>query len=102
MTATAEQVRSTVHVGARARNIAIANGVRYAYTGNVHDAVGSSTHCHSCGELLIERDWYQLGQWGLDASGCCTACGTQVAGHFAAQPEAFGPRRLPVHLDAAH
>ena len=39
----------------------MANGVRYAYTGNVHDAEGGSTYCHGCGGLLIGRDWYELG-----------------------------------------
>ena len=33
----------------RARQIAIDNGVRYAYTGNVHDEEGGSTFCHACG-----------------------------------------------------
>ncbi|MDQ3973358.1 MAG: AmmeMemoRadiSam system radical SAM enzyme, partial [Actinomycetota bacterium] len=42
----------------RARRIAHANGVRYAYTGNVHDPDGGSTYCHACGERVIARDWY--------------------------------------------
>ncbi len=84
----------------RARQIAIDNGVRYAFTGNVHDGDGGSTWCHSCGELLIERDWYQLGQWGLDDASQCRKCGTVVAGHFDAQPGNFGPRRMPVRLSA--
>jgi len=82
----------------RARQIALDNGVRYAYTGNVHDAAGSSTYCHKCGALLIERDWYQLGRWGLDAYGHCAACGETVAGHFDATPGAFGNARMPVRL----
>ena len=40
----------------RARRIAIENGIRYAYTGNVHDKKGGSTYCHACGKCLIERD----------------------------------------------
>ena len=44
------------------REIGIRNGVRYAYTGNVHDVEGGSTCCHACGELLIGRDWYRLGR----------------------------------------
>jgi len=83
----------------RARNIAIANGLHYAYTGNVHDPQGSSTWCHHCGELLIERDWYQLGRWGLDASAGCAKCGTTLPGHFAATPGNFGPRRIPIHIN---
>jgi pyruvate formate lyase activating enzyme len=83
----------------RARAIALANGVRYAYTGNVHDSAGSSTFCHACDALLIERDWYVLGRWGLDANGCCASCGTALAGHFEAQPGRFGARRIPISIN---
>ncbi len=82
----------------RAREIARANGVRYAYTGNVHDAGGGSTYCHRCGELLIERDWYVLGRWGLDAAGRCAACATPCAGVFEPRPGNWGARRQPVRL----
>ena len=82
----------------RAREIALANGVHYAYTGNVHDTQGSSTWCHDCGELLIERDWYQLGRWSLNKSGRCTGCGARLPGHFDAKPGTFGPRRMPVRI----
>ena len=47
----------------RARQIAIDNGVHYAYTGNVHDGVGGSTFCNSCGTRVIQRDWYLLGEY---------------------------------------
>ena len=53
----------------RAREIAMRNGLRYVYTGNVHDRDGGSTWCHRCDALLIERDWYELGRWGLTADG---------------------------------
>jgi hypothetical protein len=56
---------------ARARRIAVANGVRYAYTGNVSGPEGQSTWCHSCGAFLIERDWYHLGAWNLTEDGRC-------------------------------
>jgi len=82
----------------RAREIARANGVRHAYTGNVHDAAGGSTFCHHCGERLIERDWYRLGAWYLDAQGGCSACGTRCAGVFEATPGTWGARRMPVRL----
>ena len=82
----------------RARQIAMGHGLRYVYTGNVHDRSGSSTWCHSCGELLIERDWYELGHWGLDANGCCAACGTQLPGLFEATPGHWGSRRMPVFV----
>jgi pyruvate formate lyase activating enzyme len=83
----------------RARKIALENGVNYAYTGNVHDNKGSSTWCSCCGGLLVERDWYVLGHWGLDAHACCTNCGTPLPGHFLEKPGHFGPQRIPVYLD---
>ncbi len=80
----------------RARRIALANGIRYAYTGNVHDKAGQSTYCHHCGERVIGRDWYQLSEWGLDTDGRCRGCGTPCAGVFAEGPGGWGPRRVPV------
>jgi len=82
----------------QARRIAIENGVRYAYTGNVVDPTGGSTSCHSCGQLLIERDWYRLGRWNLDDCGHCLHCGTKCAGRFDGPPGTWGPRRLPVRI----
>jgi pyruvate formate lyase activating enzyme len=83
---------------ARARRIALANGVRHAYTGNVHDSEGGSTYCPGCGELVIGRDWYRLGTYRLTDDGRCEACETQLPGVFAGRPGTWGPRRLPVHL----
>jgi pyruvate formate lyase activating enzyme len=82
----------------RARRIAMANGVRYAYTGNVHDKVGESTYCHHCGQLLIGRDWYVLSDWNLTADGKCNRCTTPCAGVFEARKGDWGARRLPVRL----
>ncbi len=82
----------------RARAIAMKNGVRYAYTGNVHDEAGGSTYCHACGDMLIGRDWYVITAWKLTADGRCRRCATPVAGLFEAQPGSWGSRRLPVRL----
>ena len=89
----------------RARRIAIDNGVRYAYTGNVHDDAGGSTYCHQCGELLVGRSGYTLGQWGLTTDGTCRTCrtcGTRCAGVFDAEPGTWGARRQPVRLADVH
>ena len=51
----------------RARELARSRGLRHVYTGNIHDPEGASTWCSGCGARLIERDWYQLGEWNLDA-----------------------------------
>jgi pyruvate formate lyase activating enzyme len=80
----------------RARSIALANGLRYVYTGNIRDLDGGATLCHHCGAVLIGRDRYELTDWGLDAEGCCVACGTACAGHFDAAPGRWGARRRPL------
>jgi pyruvate formate lyase activating enzyme len=82
----------------RARRIARGYGLRYVYTGNVHDEDGGSTYCHACGERLIGRDWYVLTVWNLDEKGCCRSCGARCAGVFEAKPGRWGARRLPVRL----
>jgi pyruvate formate lyase activating enzyme len=86
---------------ARARRIAMDNGVRNAYSGNVHDREGQSTYCHGCGAVLISRDWYELGAWNLEEGGTCATCGERCAGVFEARPGRWGARRLPVRLGAA-
>jgi pyruvate formate lyase activating enzyme len=85
----------------RAREIAIANGIRYAYTGNVYDRDGQSTYCPGCSALVIERDWYDLGAYRLTDDGRCTACGTRIPGVYAGPAEDWGRRRLPVVLATA-
>ncbi len=86
----------------RSREIALKNGIRYAYTGNVHDYDGSSTYCHDCGEVLIGRDWYELSTWNIsfegNYSGNCANCGTPVAGVFDGPPGDWGRKRQPVRL----
>ena len=80
----------------RARDLALKSGLRYAYTGNVHDSRGGSTYCHNCDAQLIERDWYELGAYGLDDAGNCASCGTSCAGVFEGVPGSWGRRRLPL------
>src|SRR5262245_28059651 len=82
----------------RARDIARVNGIRYAYTGNVHDPAGQSTFCAGCGAVLIERDWYELGAWRLGERGQCGVCGVPCAGVFSGVRGRWGARRLPVRL----
>ena len=77
----------------RARRIARDCGIRYAYTGNVHDTEGDTTFCHGCGQPVIGRDWYELTAWNLTDAGCCVACGTRCAGVFAGPPGTWGRRR---------
>jgi hypothetical protein len=58
---------------------------------------GGSTWCPGCGIRLIERDWYTLGEWNLEA-GRCDTCGHEIAGVFEKRPGKWGARRMPVVL----
>ena len=81
-----------------ARRIALDNGLRYVYTGNVHNPEGDTTYCHGCGEPVIGRDWYVLTAWNLSDDGRCRSCGATCAGVFDGPPGDWGSKRLPVRL----
>jgi pyruvate formate lyase activating enzyme len=82
----------------RARRLAREVGLAYVYTGNIHDSEGGSSWCPGCGSLLIGRDWFALGEWGLDALGNCRQCGRTIPGRFEAEPGNWGRARQPVRL----
>ena len=80
----------------KARDIALANGIRYCYTGNVEDPEGEVTFCHSCGKKLIIRNGFELAEWNLKEKSACKFCGTLCAGVFENKPGHWGSKRLPV------
>jgi len=87
----------------RARDIALKAGIRYVYTGNVHDTDGGTTRCPGCGEALIVRDWHEILDYRVTEEGQCAACGTAIAGRFGGGRGTFGRRRIPVRAAlAAH
>ena len=83
---------------ARARQIGLRNGLRYVYTGNVHDEQGGSTFCPGCRKRVIGRDWFELTDWQLTDDGSCLFCGTRLAGVFNGPPGSWGSKRQPVRL----
>ncbi len=87
----------------RARDIAQRNGLKYVYTGNVHDKAGGSTYCPDCGEILIGRDWYQLSDWrvavGQGGFGRCASCQSEVPGVFEDRPGTWGRKRTPLRFN---
>ena len=93
-----EKGRTPLSTLLRARDIALSHGLHFVYCGNVHDPKSDATYCPSCGKPIIERDWYQLGEYHLDDTGHCNHCGQKVPGRFAGPRENFGPRRIPVAI----
>ncbi|MBK9702482.1 MAG: AmmeMemoRadiSam system radical SAM enzyme [Betaproteobacteria bacterium] len=83
----------------RARRIGLDEGLRYVYTGNVHDRDGGTTSCPGCRAPLIARDWYEIRRYDLTPEGACPHCGTPVAGRFGDFDGQLGRHRIPVRLD---
>ena len=84
----------------RAREIALRAGLRYVYTGNVHDREGGTTYCPGCSKALIVRDWHEILRYRVTDAGACPDCGTAIAGRFEAYRQDFGRRRIPVRISA--
>jgi pyruvate formate lyase activating enzyme len=75
----------------RARDLAVAAGVRYAYVGNVAFHPYGNTWCHSCKMKLIERVGYRVDS-NLIQDGRCPKCGTRIPGVWSQkQALAFQP-----------
>ena len=81
----------------RAYDIAKNAGLQFVYVGNVDDVQRHSTYCPKCGNLLIQRNWYELGTYELTGN-ACNACGATIAGHFDSRPGNWGRKRLPIQI----
>ena len=81
-----------------ARTIAMSKGLRYVYTGNIHDAEGSSTYCPGCGKRIIERDWFILGEYHVTPKGECGFCKTKIVGFFDERPGSWGAKRVGIRF----
>jgi len=63
----------------KARDIAVAEGLKYVYTGNVDNEETSTTYCKKCGSPLIKRNYYRIKVEGLKKDKC-KKCGENVVG----------------------
>ena len=61
------------------RKLAMQEGLRYVYVGNVARHEGNNTYCHNCSKLLIERLGYFIPSYHL-IEDRCKYCGTQIPG----------------------
>jgi pyruvate formate lyase activating enzyme len=64
-----------------ARNIAIQAGIKFCYTGNIHNPEGQTTFCPNCKEKLISRDWHSI-LTNKMVKNKCSFCGTEIPGKF--------------------
>lgn len=76
-----DKQRTSHSIITRARNIALKEGIKYCYVGNVHDIEGQTTNCPNCGSALIVRDWHSVRK-NILAKNACPHCSTKIAGIF--------------------
>ncbi|MGI9470987.1 MAG: AmmeMemoRadiSam system radical SAM enzyme, partial [Rubripirellula sp.] len=72
-------------------------GLNFVYVGNVNDVARQSTYCPSCHQLLIERDWHQLGRYALHGNRC-VHCEHELPGLFEPTPGNWGRQRQPLQI----
>ena len=84
----------------RARKIALAEGLHYVYTGNVHDCEGGTTFCPGCGKAVIVRDWYEILTYAVTPEGQCRHCDTRLPGRYDALKRPWGRKRVAVRIAA--
>ena len=81
----------------RARRIALEHGLRYVYTGNVHDPDGQTTRCPGCGEAVVVRDWYVMQRLPSSTTPArASTAARRCPGVYDGPVGTWGARRLPV------
>lgn len=63
------------------RDLAMKEGIRYVYVGNVPGHEGVHTYCHNCHRILIRRNGYFIERNNIK-NGCCRFCGTRIPGRW--------------------
>jgi len=61
----------------RAREIGMAQGLLFVYTGNIPGDKGESTYCPQCGSCVIERYGFQVTSRNME-QGKCNGCGQEI------------------------
>jgi pyruvate formate lyase activating enzyme len=62
----------------RAYELAMKNGIKYPYLGNVTGHKYENTYCHECGTLLIKRFGTFVSNRNITANNKCMKCGIQI------------------------
>lgn len=64
------------------RDLALKEGIRYVYIGNVPGHSGGHTYCHNCKKLIVERLGFLLNQFHIK-DGRCQFCDAVIPGRWA-------------------
>jgi len=71
--------RTSLETLKKARKVALSEGLKYVYTGNLPDDEGDSTFCPKCKEILIKRRFFSIIENKIKR-GKCFNCGEKIAG----------------------
>jgi len=63
----------------KARELALSEGVKYVYIGNVPGNEAENTYCPNCKTKVVERKGYQVNKTGIQ-NGKCTKCNETIHG----------------------
>ncbi|MCP4536062.1 MAG: AmmeMemoRadiSam system radical SAM enzyme [Chloroflexi bacterium] len=77
----------------QARDIALEEGVRFAYVGNVPGHSGNHTYCPACGETIVAREGFSVVEYNIQA-GACAYCGEPISGIW----WSGDPEGEPIHV----
>ena len=68
------------------RKIALSQGIRYVYLGNVPGHPGTQTYCHQCKKVIVQRNGYWIREIHIK-EGNCTYCNTPIPGRWGREEE---------------
>jgi pyruvate formate lyase activating enzyme len=79
----------------KAHEIALEEGLRFVYIGNVPGHPADNTYCPNCGKALIVRQGFSIVEYHLVA-GACAYCGEMIPGvWWPTQPEGEPVKNIP-------
>ena len=83
-----DSVNTTAAQLMRAAEAGVAAGLRFVYAGNAPGRVGrwENTWCPGCGELLVARNGFVVGQYRLTPAGQCPKCAAAIPGVWPTDP----------------
>jgi len=63
------------------REVALKEGIRYVYLGNVPGHPGTQTYCHHCHQVVVRRNGYRIEEMNM-LNGRCKYCNTAIPGRW--------------------
>lgn len=83
----------------RARTIAMKNGLKYVYTGNLNYDEGSNTYCPQCHRCIIKRILYVIDDYRITPEGNCQFCGAHCPGIFNRKQATWNGESVPISME---